>query len=119
MAERDPLQHFIGRATRDGEFPKTKKNGDVIQTRDGKRFGSVRVAIQYGYGDDADKEFINVETANERLAPEIPEINKGEVIGVVGVRRSNGEYEDSIMAFEIYKMDKLGVKKSEDDDGDF
>lgn len=115
MADRDPLQFFIGRATADGGF-KTKKDGTIITTKDGKKVGKVRLAIQYGYGDDADKEFINAETLKPELAAATSEVKKGESVAVVGVRREGGDYEDNIMAFQIGVIDWIGVKKSDEDD---
>jgi single-strand DNA-binding protein len=117
MAEQqyDPLTQIIGRV---GQAPERRTTGN------GKELVKFSVAVQDGYGQDANTTWHNVAVWNEKLQELVmDEVQKGQTVCVEGpakVRKADGKEYHDISAFRVGAVAWIvagrGAKKSADDD---
>jgi hypothetical protein len=105
--DRQPLQQFVGRATRDAVIKTRKSDGSVITDRKGNQLIGFGLAVSDGYGDDATTTYFDVTVGNPGLANGVLDkengVLKGRLVAIEGTveKNQNEAYNDTIWAMQV------------------
>lgn len=114
----DPLQQFVGRATRDAVIKTRKDTGETITDKNGNPVVGFGLAVSDGYGDDANTTFYDVAVFNPGLAQSVLDktngVLKGRLVAIEGTVKENGQYNDSIAAMQVAVTSWLPRSKASD-----